>query len=315
MVIGIDISKDWFDAAWQDGSKLHQVRLAYTPEGIEQLLQQVPAQAHFVMEATGVYHSRLALALHAAGRKLSVINPLIIKRYGQMKLSRVKTDRADAVLIMHYGIDAKPLLWTPPSDAIEQLRQAHGWLQDLLGERTRVINRRHAHRLRGQPSAFVGQQMHEQLRQLQRRIDACQQHLLALVKKSFASLYEQLQTIPSIGPKTATELIIITDGFRRFEHVKALAAYVGVSPTAWRSGSSVKGRGGIAKYGQGRMRQLLYVCSWTAKRCNPACKRLNERLRSAGKPPKVINVAIAHKLLRQAFACGTKNIAFSPDLP
>ena len=53
-----------------------------------------------------------------------------------------------------------------------------------------------------------------------------------------------------------------------------LCAYTGISPTTFRSGTLVNGRGGIAKLGQLRLRQLLYLCSCTAKRCNPACKAL-----------------------------------------
>jgi len=109
------------------------------------------------------------------------------------------------------------------------------------------------------------------------------------------------------------ELIIITAGFSRFADIKALGAYIGVSPTTLRSGTSVKGQGSIAKLGQGRMRQLLYLCSWTAKRCNPACRALHARMKAAGKPPKVINIAIAHKLLRQAFAVAQHNTTFSPE--
>lgn len=44
--------------------------------------------------------------------------------------------------------------------------------------------------------------------------------LAALIKKSFPELYARLLTIPSVGPKTALELIVITDGFRRFDDVK-----------------------------------------------------------------------------------------------
>ena len=135
-----------------------------------------------------------------------------------------------------------------------------------------------------------------------------------MVKKSFAELYGRLISIPSIGAKTAVELIIITNGFTRFEDVKQLSAYVGVSPTTYSSGSSIKGRGGIAKMGQARMRQLVYLCSWTAKRCNPACKQLYERLQASGKPAKVINIAIAHKLLRQAWAVAKQNVNFNPNI-
>jgi transposase len=313
MVVGLDISKNWFDAAWSVAGTNRTQQFAYTDEGIEQLLEHTPATAVFVMEATGTYHAKLAVRLFEVGRQVSVINPLVIKRYGQMKLLRVKSDRADAVLIMQYGQHEKPPLWTPASEEVQELQQAHGWLNDLINERTRLLNRKQAHSHRAKPSAFIVGQMELQLTQLQQRILECETHLEQLVKKSFAELYERLRTIPSVGAKTALELIIITDGFTRFTDVKELCAYIGVSPTTFRSGSSVKGKGGIAKMGQGRIRQLLYMCSWTAKACNPACRKLFQRLLAAGKPPKVINIAIAHKLIRQAFAVATKNIYFSPE--
>lgn len=313
MIIGIDISKKWFDAAWQvDGQGRHQ-RFEYTDEDIGQLLAQTPEAAHYVMEATGTYHARLALRLHESGRRVSVVNPLVIKRFSQMQLSRVKSDRADAELIRRYG-EQQPLSpWAPATDEVLELQQAHGWLNDLIGERTRLLNRREAHAHHAKPNAFVISQMAAQLQQLDGQIKTCERHLEVMVKKSFTELFERLLTIPSIGAKTAIELIIVTDGFRRFEDVKALCAYIGVSPTTFRSGSSVNGKGGIAKLGQGRMRQLLYLCSWTAKTCNPACRALYARLKALGKPPKVINVAIAHKLLRQAFAVATTNAPFSTE--
>ncbi len=313
MIVGMDISKAWFDAAWvAEGQERHQ-RFEYTGEGIDQLLEQTPPNARYVMEATGTYHARLALRLHESGREVSVVNPLVIRRFAQMRLSRVKSDRADAELIRRYGEQQPWQPWLPATDEVLELQQAHGWLDDLIGERTRLLNRREAHAHHARPSAFVVSQMAAQLQHLEQRIKDCECHLEVLVKKSFAELFERLLTIPSIGAKTAIELIIVTDGFSRFEDVKALCAYIGVSPTTFRSGSSVNGKGGIAKLGQGRMRQLLYLCSWTAKTCNPACKALHARLKVLGKPPKVINVAIAHKLVRQAFAVATTNTPFSPE--
>lgn len=313
MIIGIDISKAWFDAAWTSAGQRRHQRFEYTGEGIGQLLEQTPPGAHYVMEATGTYHARLALRLHESGRGVSVVNPLVIRRFAQMQLSRVKSDRADAELIRRYG-EQQPLSpWSPATAEVLELQQAHGWLDDLIGERTRLLNRREAHAHHAKPSAFVISQMAAQLQQLDKQIKDCERHLEVLVKKSFSELFERLLTIPSIGAKTAIELIIVTDGFKRFEDVKALCAYIGVSPTTFRSGSSVNGKGGIAKLGQGRMRQLLYLCSWTAKTCNPACKALYARLKALGKPPKVINIAIAHKLLRQAFAVATTNATFSAE--
>lgn len=311
MIIGIDISKRSFDCDWgREGQGHHQV-FEYTDEGMAALLAQTPEDAHYVMEATGIYHTRLALTLYASGRPVSVVNPLVIKRFAQMQLSRVKTDKADAELIRCYGEQHALSPWSPASSEVVELQQAHAWLDDLIRERTRLLNRQEAHAQRVAASPFVSKQMKHQLRQLNTQIQACERHLEAVVKKSFAEVYQHLLSIPSIGPKTAIELIVVTDGFSRFEAVKGLCAYIGVSPTTFRSGTSVKGKGGIAKLGQGRMRQLLYLCSWTAKRYNRDCRLLYLRLQAMGKPPKVINIAIAHKLLRQAFAVATKGVPYS----
>ena len=310
-IIGIDVSKNSFDVAWQSESGYQSQVYEYTDVGINALLAEIGEAAHYVMEATGVYHARLALKLYEAGCAVSVVNPLVIKRYSQQQLRRVKSDKADARLICEYGQSATLTRWEPSAEVIVDLSQAHGWLDDLIVERTRVVNRREAlvHQARVNP--FVLRQMDKQLAQLAQQIEACEQHLEAVVKKHFAPLYSRLLSIRSIGPKTALELIIITHGFTRFDQVKSLSAYVGLSPTTYRSGTSVRGAGHIAKLGNGRIRQLLYLCSWTAKRCNRACAQLHARLKAAGKPPKVINIAIAHKLLRQAFAVATKGEMYS----
>lgn len=313
MIIGIDVSKATFDIAREAQGQVQHQTFEYTDEGLEALLKQTPEDAHYVMEASGIYHTRLALRLHECGRRVTVVNPLVIKRFAQMQLSRVKSDKADADLIRRYGEQHELQPWAPAAPEVLELQQAHSWLDDLIRERTRLVNRQQSFAHHAQPSAFVKQQMTRQLRELDRQIKACEQHLEATIKKSFAKLYERLLTIPSIGTKTAIELIIITDGFSRFEDIKALSAYIGVSPTTFESGTSVKGKGGIAKLGQGRMRQLLYMCSWTARRCNPGCRNLYLRLSAMGKPAKVVNIAIAHKLLRQAFAVATKNMGYSEN--
>lgn len=314
MIVGIDVAKASFDAAWEADGRGEHRSFAYTEAGFAALIAATPPGSHYVMEATGIYHARLALWLYEAKRQVSVVNPLIIKRFAQMQLSRVKSDKADAALLAQYGRAQALTAWAPTPAAVQELQQAHGWLDDLIRERTRLANRAEAKAHEPRPSAFVARQMAARTRELNRQIKECERHLEQLVKKYFPELYARLRTIPSIGKKTAIELIIVTHGFQRFADIKALSAYVGVSPTTYRSGTSLEGRGRIAKLGQGRMRQLLYLCSWTAKRCNPACQALYARLKQAGKPKKIINIAIAHKLLRQAFAVAKSNTVFLPEL-
>ena len=73
----------------------------------------------------------------------------------------------------------------------------------------------------------------------------------------------------------------------------------------YESGTSVKGKGHVTKMGNKYLRKLLYMCTWTAKKYNAQCKQMHERLSAKGKPEKVIKIAMANKLLRQAFAIGT----------
>lgn len=100
-------------------------------------------------------------------------------------------------------------------------------------------------------------------------------------------------------------LIAITDDFTKFEHYKQLIAYVGFSPRIYESGTSVRGKGHICKMGKSQIRKLLYLCTWTAKRYNKTCREMYDRLHAKGKPERVIKIAIANKLLKQAFAVAT----------
>ena len=52
---------------------------------------------------------------------------------------------------------------------------------------------------------------------------------------------------------------------------------------------------------------MLYVCAWTAKKCNKACRELYDRLLEKGEAKKLALIAVANKLLKQAFAIATKN--------
>ena len=97
-------------------------------------------------------------------------------------------------------------------------------------------------------------------------------------------------------------MLVITYGFSRFSNVKEFLSYIGMAPKPFESGTSVRSKSYISKMGNSRIRQLLYLCAWTAKRLNKPCQTLYERLKAKGKPEKVIKIAIAHKLLRQAFA-------------
>ena len=58
--------------------------------------------------------------------------------------------------------------------------------------------------------------------------------------------------------------------------------------------------------GMSKIRAMLYVCAWSAKKCNKSCKELYDRLVEKGKSKKLALIAVVNKLLKQAFALATK---------
>lgn len=311
-IIGIDISKGWFDCF--NYQQTESKRFANAPEGWRCFVGWAGNQAWVIMEASGPYYLGLANWLHDQGICLSVVNPLVIRRYAQMKLARTKTDAKDAELIAGYGIEQQPKLWSPPSRVCLQMRQ-------LMSLREGLVRQQGI--LRGQQEAFsqgpvdeelTRQILAEQAGQIERQLARIDRRLQQLATTHYPELMKVLQTVPSIGPKTAIMLLILTDGFTRFQSARQLASYAGICPRVWQSGSSIQGRGAICKLGAAHLRKLLYMCSWTAKQYNPACRMLYERMAAKGKPERVIKVAIAHKLLRQAFAVGIKQQSYDEKM-
>ena len=107
--IGIDISKDVFDVVDEKGA-----HIVYSNDykGFKIFLKKLTKTSHCVMEATGYYYSQLAYFLLENEIPVSVVNPLSVKRFIQMKLVKVKTDKADAKMIRLYGESVDLPLWT-----------------------------------------------------------------------------------------------------------------------------------------------------------------------------------------------------------
>jgi len=115
-VIGIDVSKSTFDG-W--GESIGHKSFKNQSKGFSDLLAWAGKQAHYVMESTCSYHLQLAFYLHQKGCRVSVVNPLPVKRYMQMKLQRLKTDKSDARMLSLYGLSESPKLWAPEADFIQ----------------------------------------------------------------------------------------------------------------------------------------------------------------------------------------------------
>ena len=134
-ILGIDVSKDKHDHILIDeGRKYHKV-ISNDLKGFEQLgkwlKKHLVTKLHACLEATGQYGEPVAEWLYNQGHQVSVVNPARLKHYGESKLHRNKTDKADADLIAEFCLKENPSLWKPLSPEIKHLRALIRRLQSL----------------------------------------------------------------------------------------------------------------------------------------------------------------------------------------
>jgi transposase len=313
--IGIDIAKATFALAIpRPNGGFDDYTLPNNKTGFAQLKHLMPLSSHCVLEASGPYYLPLALFLTQHQLSLSVVNPLVVRRFAQMRLRRTKTDKADARLLSEFGANQQPTCWQAPSTLMSQLTQLQTLLEQYIKQRTALRNQQESFAHSGVPNSVLEQSLQKSLTHLDEQIQALEQQLDQLANASYADLYAHLQSIPGIGRKTALCLLVLTRGFSRFGSAKQLVSFVGLAPRVFESGSSVKGKAHICKLGNGRIRQLLYMASMQAKKANPACRTLYDRLVGSGKPKLVALMAVAHKLVRQCFAVARDGVRFDQKL-
>jgi len=304
---GIDISHLVFDVTESDGN---YYQFKNNPVGFKKFVKHLDINSHCVMEATGYYHYQLAYYLQENSIKVSVENPLAVKRFIQMKLSKIKTDKSDSKLICEYAKQVELKLWQGNSKHQTECLQMTRLLSVYTKQSTMLKNKLHGEAVLGNPSKAVLSSLKRSLKQVQKEIKTLEEKLMILVKQVHQDILTRLKSIPGIGNKTALMLVVLTDGFERFTSGSELCSYAGLTPIIRKSGSSVKGRPRISKIGNQKLRNLLFMCSFNACKYNKACKDLYERLVAKGKSKKLALIAVCNKLLKQAFAIAKSGLIY-----
>lgn len=314
-VLGIDVSKKKFHAALLAEGRTHQREFPNNPAGFVQLLAWLQRPGvdgvHACLEATGTYGEALAAFLHQTGHRVSVVNPRQIRAFAESELARNKTDPLDAALIARFCQAHHPAAWTPPSLEIAELEALVRRLEALEQMRQQEANRLEAARPAVRPSIA------EHLEFLDRQIAQTQQAIREHIDShpTLRSRRDLLVSIPGIAEKTAAKLLSEIGSLERFSQARQLAAFAGLNPRQWTSGSSVRGRSHLSKVGSPRLRKALYMPALVALRYNPLVRNLAQRLAAHGKQRMVIVGAAMRKLLHLAYGVLKSGAPFNPAHP
>ena len=338
--LGIDVSKDKFDVAliikapqsfetnietlkptkgkrpskYKDNNDdRHKAKVfPNTPQGFTALRAWLQTNGvdsvHVCMEATGVYWEALATDLCEAGLHVSVVNPAQIALYARSILSRGKTDSQDARTIARFCERERPSLWVAAPLEQRQLLQVvrqRQHLEDcLLAEENRFKTAIDI--VLPSITAVISA-----LQEAIAKIDALI-HTHIQSDSKLKDNQDLLLSIPGVGDKTAPWLLAYLGDGTKFGRGKQAAAYAGLTPKHWESGTSIKGPSHISKMGQTDLRRNLYMPALGVYGKHKKYPQFVERLKAAGKSPKVIIVAVMRKILTIAQAVLRDQKPFNP---
>lgn len=287
---GIDISKDRLDVVLIPGEQ--QQSFSNDDAGCEQLASWLAAHNPdlIVCEATGGYEMLTASTLSAAGLPVVVVNPRQVRSFAKALGKLAKTDALDAWVIARFAQAVQPEIRPLQDDQSEALKALVLRRRQLVGMLVSEQNRLRSSHRRVRPSL---QQSIDWIRQQIEKLDRDISQTLRSTPL-WREKEELLSSVKGVGPVLSASLICLLPELGTLNR-KKISALVGVCPYNRDSGK-FRGRRSIAG-GRADVRSVLYMATLASIRYNPIIKAFYERLRKAGKLPKVAIVACMRKLL------------------
>ena len=320
-VLGIDVSKNKLHLALlksEQDKPLHKT-CEHSSSGYKEMVRWLEARkvgtVQVCLEATGWEEEAAAQALVEAGHRVSLLNPHAVKQFATVVSPRTKTDKRDAEVLALYGLRNQADLksWTPPLPEYVVLRERIRRRQALVEIRTQELNRLHHDSV--DPLVKKSLEEHvkyldEQIKQLEREMDDHIDRHPGLKQKD-----ELLQSIVGVGPVTSAWFLAEAGTMVEYmDKPRQLLAYCGMSLRRRESGTSVRGRPKICKYGKREIRGALGMPAKTAIKHNPVVKDLAERLLAKNKHWGVVVGAAMCKLLTLMFVVVKKNRPFTTQI-
>jgi transposase len=305
--VGIDVSKSTLDVCIEPDEKT--LHVAYDEAGIKQIVDRLKevSPTLIVIEATGGLEIRIATELASKGLQVAVINPRQARDFAKATGRLAKTDQVDAAMLAVFAKAIRP--------QARPLRDEDTCaLNDMVSRRRQLIDMRVQETLRLGTAASkpLQKNLSKHIAWLDKRIAEIDTDLTKRLRNSdvWRIKDDLLRGIPGVGAVTTLTVLAKCPELGTLNR-REIAALTGVAPLANDSG---KHRGKRFIWGgRADVRAVLYMAAVSAIRCNEPIKAFAERLKKAGKPPKVVIVACMRKLLTIMNSMLKNNEPWSPN--
>jgi len=323
-VIGIDISKDSFDAQFAITNEKQEQRFVAlaqfhnTLAGFRKLSRWAKKMVGpstgplwFVMEATGVYHEHLAYYLAEQNQHVTIVLPTKMKNYVKSLDIKSKTDRLDARAIAQFGLERMLQPWQVPSTQLRTLKALVREYDTATEQLTKIKNQLHAKDHSYRPAMQTLARLDAQHKLYEAQLKAIEDEIRALVEDD-DDLHARINNITSaqgVGFMTTVRVIAETNGFALITNAKQLTSYAGLDIRIKQSGLR-SGKPSISHRGNSHLRRAMFMPALAATRCNPALRRFYLRLVQTKANKMVALVAVARKLLCLIYALWRDNVPY-----
>jgi transposase len=289
--VGIDISKCWLDVHILPAGE--RLRVVNSEAGVRQLkrwlLRHNPALV--VIEATGKWHRLVHRSLVASAIAVALVDPFRGRMFAKAQGILAKTDRLDARVLASFAAVMSPPLRAPAPQTMAELAE-------LVVARCSAVEAQAAlkNQLGTAECKFLKRQLERRIARAAKDVDDLDREILKRIKADagLARRYAILTSIPSFGFAVAATLIACLAEIGSLS-AKQIGMLAGLAPIADQSGE----RDGVRVIWGGRpaVRRILYLAALSASRFNAEMKAFHQRLTASGKPPKVVLIAVARKLV------------------
>lgn len=310
LFIGIDIGCDNFVATILNNKITHTSEFTNYLDGFESFnfwLEEnkvTTTESIIVMESTGVYCEQLCHFLYSKKYELCVENALKVKR--AFDLSPRKNDIVDSRRIAEYAMrfTDQLILWQPPEQILEKVKILLSLREQFVNQNTANKNILKALNKKVIQSDFAVDTLELTISDLKEKIESIEKEIknLLLINKEIASKYLSITSIKGVSLLLSSELLVLTDGFRKTNNPREIASYIGICPHEYSSGKSVYKKAKSSGYGHARIRKLIYLASCCAREYNDEFKIYFERKVNEGKSKRVLINNISNKLIK--LICG-----------
>jgi transposase len=325
-IVGIDVSKKTIDVALSlntGDTKFFEKQFLNNLKGFEQFSNWLKKQEGtieallFCLENTGLYHRLLVGWLQQQSGFVWVEMPVQIK--WSMGLQRGKTDRLDATRICKYAYRNQDQAenYTAMDKAVQQIA-------DLMAARSRLLQCLKPLRLPikelsdtglSEAAKLVETACAKSIKALEQELEQIEQKLGQVIEQDpqLKETYLYIKSVRCIGLVAALQLLIYTNGFKRFDTAKQLASYCGVAPFEYSSGTSVKGRTKVSPMANKTLKAVLHMCAVSAVRNNKEMSAFYQKKVGEGKNKMSALNAVRNKLLHRVFACVRDKRMYTED--